>query len=62
MTDQPRSSSEAVCECGHPAGEHADGYVCTHKLANDDDGWYGVCPCVRRTEDFEPLRFGRRDA
>jgi hypothetical protein len=38
------------CECGHLASEHAEGYVCVHLLDDPDDGWHGVCPCVRRDE------------
>ena len=46
---------ETICdECGHPASEHAEGYICTHKLDDPDDGWYGVCPCVRREDLLEP--------
>lgn len=42
-----------MCECGHPINEHAwSGYgphtVCVEMLDDPDDGWYGVCPCVRR--------------
>lgn len=49
-------NGEAVCECGHPASDHAEGYVCTHKLSDENEGWYGVCPCVRYDEDFQPDR------
>lgn len=36
----------ALCECGHPMVEHAEGYICTHKLDDPEDGWYGTCSCV----------------
>ena len=42
-----------LCECGHPLAEHADSdwgpqTVCVEQLPDENDGWYGVCPCVRR--------------
>lgn len=49
----------ALCECGHPLAEHVDSEfwgprsICVHKLADEDDGWYGVCPCVRGLLDGE---------
>ena len=43
------------CECGHPIREHVwSGWgtnsVCVEPLPDENDGWYGVCPCVRRYE------------
>lgn len=45
----------AVCRCGHPIEEHAESgwgpnSVCVERLPNEDEGWYGVCPCVRHGE------------
>ena len=45
--------SAPVCECGHPVAEHAwsgwgDNSVCVEQLQEENDGWDGVCPCVRR--------------
>lgn len=38
---------ELGCACGHLPSEHAGGRVCTHKLDDENAGFYGVCPCVR---------------
>lgn len=42
----------AICECGHPLVDHADSgwgphTVCVERLPDENDGWYGTCPCVR---------------
>lgn len=47
------SRSDVICECGHPIAEHAESgwgenTVCVEPMAKPDEGWYGVCPCVRR--------------
>jgi hypothetical protein len=45
-------AAAAICECGHQLSEHANGLggpntICVAKLANEEDGFSGVCPCVR---------------
>lgn len=61
MADAPlrslKSRSTAVCECGHAIAEHAESgwgpnTVCVEPMAKPDEGWYGVCPCVRHG-DYE---------
>lgn len=42
---------EATCECGHLIAEHAESgwgpnTVCIEPMANENEGWHGVCPCV----------------
>lgn len=42
----------ALCECGHPLVEHVDSgwgpnTICVERLPDENDGWYGVCACVR---------------
>lgn len=46
----------ALCRCGHPVEEHVDSgwgpnSVCVEKLPDENEGWYGVCPCVRHGDE-----------
>lgn len=56
FSGSPNSTEDPLCECGHAASEHAEGWVCTHRLDDPEDGWAGVCPCVRRNENGHPDR------
>jgi len=54
-------SPENICECGHLIAEHASSgwgpnSVCVEKLEDENDGWSGVCPCVRYPDDDDAGR------
>lgn len=47
---------QGTCRCGHPIAEHAESgwgpnTVCVEPMADENAGWYGVCPCVRHGDE-----------
>lgn len=53
-------ADESCPECGHSLADHVESgwgphTVCVVKLDDEDEGFYGVCPCVRVGAYFDDL-------
>jgi hypothetical protein len=53
MAERQEALDQPCEECGHPVADHTwsdwgPNSVCVERLPDENDGWYGVCPCVRR--------------